>query len=88
MFKHRIFCTQNMQTFSNESYFYQVHEREIKYHKLYCTIWNILFMAPRIKMIVIKTYFGAVVVKRCDVSTCYDRSWSLMSLTGSSQRHA
>ena len=31
-------------------------------------IWNILFMAPRIKMIVIKTYFGAVVVKRCDVS--------------------
>ena len=27
-------------------------------------------------MIVIKTYFGAVVVKRCDVSTCYDRSWS------------
>ena len=31
-------------------------------------LWNILFMAPRIKMIVIKTYFGAVVVKRCDVS--------------------
>ena len=29
---------------------------------------------------VIKTYFGAVVVKRCDVSTCYDRSWSRMSL--------
>ena len=28
-----------------------------------CLIWNILFMAPRIKMIVIKTYFGAVVVK-------------------------
>ena len=26
-------------------------------------IWNILFMAPRIKMIVIKTYFGAFVVK-------------------------
>ena len=38
-------------------------------------------MAPRIKMIVIKTYFGAVVVKRCDVSTCHDRSWSRMSLT-------
>ena len=44
-------------------------------------LWNILFMAPRIKMIVIKTYFGAVVLKRCDVSTCYDRSWSR-------QRHA
>ena len=44
-------------------------------------LWNILFMAPRIKMIVIKTYFGAVVVKRCDVSTCYDRSWSRMSLS-------
>ena len=41
-------------------------------------VWNILFMAPRIKMIVIKTFFGAVVVKRCDVSTCYDRSWSRM----------
>ena len=27
-------------------------------------------------VIVIKTYFGAVVVKRCDVSTCYDRSLS------------
>ena len=37
-------------------------------------------------MIVIKTYFGAVVVKRCDISTCYDRSWSRIS--GSSQRHA
>ena len=32
-------------------------------------------------MRVIKTYFGAVVVNRCDVSTCYDRSWSRMSLT-------
>ena len=31
-------------------------------------------------ILVIKTYFGAVVVKRCDVSTCYDRSWSRMSL--------
>ena len=36
---------------------------------------NLLFL------IVIKTYFGAVVVKRCDFSTCYDRSWSRMSLT-------
>ena len=33
-------------------------------------------------MIVIKTYFGAVVVKRCDVSTCYDRSWSRMRVAG------
>ena len=36
------------------------------FHRIWKTIksiWNILFMAPRIKMIVIKTYFGAVVVK-------------------------
>ena len=37
-------------------------------------IWNILFMAPRIKMIVIKTYFGAVVVKRCVTKICRNRS--------------
>ena len=40
-------------------------------------VWNILFMAPRIKMIVnLLTYVGASLLKRCDVSICFYRSWS------------
>ena len=38
------------------------------------TIWNILFMAPRIKLIVVFTYFGAVSLKRMrrfDLLTTY-----------------
>ena len=56
------------------NYIYSIENNEL-------IIWNILFMAPRIKIIVIKTYMGAVVVKRCEVSTCYDRSKSKTCVT-------
>ena len=47
----------------------------------YFLINILLTLKTKHLLIVIKTYFGAVVVKRCDVSTCYDRSWSRMSLS-------
>ena len=51
---------------------YQVYELQIL-----VSVEKIIVVIEKqsiIGMIVIKTYFGAVVLKRCDVSTCYDRS--------------
>ena len=41
-------------------------------------IVNILLGPRTVHYREVLLYFGAICLKRCDVSICYDRSWSLL----------